>query len=167
MILSGAISYIYEHQQIPEALAEKRSAVDLFQRILMLAKGLTTGTEQFRQTLTTSATYGLLLSEVILHGWEVLAFGYSGDRTGTYNHSAIAAAISAYDGARATYNSTLRALPDAATPFLDAYEGAFFESKKLMYSLGGSGMAQWRPGLGASVDKYRNLSTRVEEPQLF
>lgn len=74
---------------------------------------------------------------------QVMVLGFRGDVTGKYNCTGILQSITLYDVAWRDYNSTLRGNVLSGTPFFPYYEGGNKES-------------QIEPGLGASVDIYRN-----------
>ena len=72
-----------------------------------------------------------------------MTLGFAGEQTGAYDKDAICNAIQAYDLSWSQYNSTLRSLRTAATPFHDYYEGGHNEEDS-------------EPGIGASIDQLRN-----------
>ena len=138
----GAIWWLWHHNKTSEAIAEKAQAVSMWEQITVVAGAVAGGTATFRNELTTTATYGHLLSKIIYSGWQAMTLGFSGEQTGTFDQVALCNAIKAYDLAWVEYNSTLRSLATAATPFHDYYEGGHNEENSA-------------PGIGASIDQLR------------
>ena len=121
----------------------------------------------FARELLAACRYGSWLSRVVLAGWTVLAFGFSGDQQqGNYNVSAIREALNDYDGAWAEghalrvsqrYLASLYvalALHSHCTPIAISSNARLALCSLARYLdtyRGGS------PGLGASVDLYRSV----------
>lgn len=95
-----------------------------------------------------------------------MALGFTGDQTGSYDQSALAAAIQEYDAARGAYNTfvvstalamigtgnnvmALQRNGTVATPFFPYYED--IDSH-------GGGHVTHSPGLNATVDVYRAMT---------
>eukprot|EP01051_Picozoa_sp_SAG22_P027774 SAG22_NODE_9471_length_588_cov_0.730061_2_plen_91_part_01 len=91
-------------------MVEKKEAVDIWERIVNLAKSTRGGSAAFRDELVTTSVYGDLLSKVIYFGWSVMTLGYEGELTGTFDKRALASAIGGYDSACMEYNETLKTM---------------------------------------------------------
>eukprot|EP00041_Stephanoeca_diplocostata_P036694 m.1349075 g.1349075 ORF g.1349075 m.1349075 type:complete len:637 (-) comp24917_c0_seq8:2345-4255(-) len=128
------------------ALAEKARAIELFAQIVAIANSIDAKRWPVlaNEVLTTSV-YGWRLSAIVRWGWEVMILGFRGDVQGHYNCTGLLSSISSYDQAWRDYNNTLRTYARSATAFLPVYEG-------------GSKESQVEPGLGASVNAYRNYT---------
>jgi len=103
------------------------------------------GLVHWRQHLETGAVYGELLSRIIEAGWRTLSIGYLAKQSRSpHNKSALAGAISEYDGAWAAYNGFRISNPFGATLYKDTY-------------------SHGSPGMGASVDALRNSSLKTDD----
>ena len=103
------------------------------------------GLVHWRQHLETGAVYGELLSRIIEAGWRTLSIGYLAKHSRSpLNKSALAGAISEYDGAWAAYNGFRISNPFGATLYKDTY-------------------SHGSPGMGASVDALRNSSLKTDD----
>ena len=132
-------------------LADRREAVRLWEEIVRLAgevKCRDTATESY---ILTSALYGLRLFRMVEAGWDVMATGLEGDLLGRAHDTArLRSAIERYDRAKADYMRLPAERPDAATLFTDNYVRIGGVSKN------NAKVAVPIPGLGESVDRYRN-----------
>jgi hypothetical protein len=139
--------YLYANDLFDAALAEKQSAADIY--AALYSAGLHLQPAFANATVGTafiaSLEYGKILSAIISNGWQVIAFGYVGDRTGIYNVTAIQTGIEAYDASWTQYRLLPRKYGSlVASLFQDA-----------TWSSDSSHV----PGLGPSVSKYRNVTT--------
>lgn len=139
----GTIWWLWHHNKTAEAMVEKEQAVAMWERIEATAGAVAGGAASFRNELITTAKYGHLLSKIVYAGWQAMSLGFDGQQTGAFDKVALCKAIQAYDLAWSEYNSTLRSLRTAATPFHDYYEGGHNEEDSA-------------PGIGASIDQLRN-----------
>eukprot|EP00039_Didymoeca_costata_P021575 m.344894 g.344894 ORF g.344894 m.344894 type:complete len:615 (-) comp25378_c0_seq1:11-1855(-) len=140
----GAIHYLFHSNKSDGALQEKKQAISTWQLMQTKFQNFSDIYTDVKKTVSTSIQYGLLLSQVIYYGWEVMVLGYQGNQTGVYDIPALHQAISSYDKARIAYNATILNSTIAATPYLDAYEGGLND-------------IAWKPGLGKSVDSFRQI----------
>ena len=92
-----------------------------------------------------------MLARIVAAGWRVMGLGYTGDRTGEYDRAALAAAVADYDGAQASAGALRIGAPLSASPYLDVYRWD-------------DTYPQGQPGLGASVDQYRNRTSAEGRP---
>jgi hypothetical protein len=145
---AGAIYWLWLHNKTTISILEKHNAVVLWRKIVDLSKSVKSGSTALRTELTTTATYGSRLSEVIYAGWSVMIIGYGCVTNLVCNKTALRQAIVQYGRATTQYNNTLQTLPTAASPYITAYEG-LNES---------TGRSTWAPGLDVSVDSFRHLT---------
>ena len=122
-----------------KVLSEKEEAVAIWRQIEALSRELETPDSALTHFIRVSCTYGRIKFEVIQHGWAVMLMGLKGERSGRYDHDAISKHIAAYDLAWVEWKALFAGNPDCPTLYRDVY---FMGDK---------------PGLGASVNKYRKL----------
>ena len=140
-ILDGSIDGVLE---------DRRKAVEIWEEIVRLAKGIKCRNAATKDYILTSSLYGLRLFRMIEAGWDVMATGLKGDMFGhRYDVPRLRAAIERYDYAKAEYMDLPKERPDTATLFTDDFvrikvTDAFTEVTPI-------------PGLGESVDRYRQL----------
>lgn len=138
--------YLYNNSLLPTALDEKATAANLYAQLnstVVSAILPHVPDPATAAVLRGSLEAGVLVSRAVLLGWTIMAEGYSGDRSGVYNRTAIAAAIHEYDATWVSY----RQLP-SRYPGLGIMSDAH-------WSHASTGV----PGMGASVDRYRHLDT--------
>ncbi len=123
---------------IKAALDEKREACAMWARMADFAAQIHWKDSATADFVRTSIRYGQYKYEVIRAGWTILFFGREGDRAGTYDKPAIRQALREYDAAWTGWRQLRQDHSSCAT----LYEDVGFGNK---------------PGLGAAVDKYRNL----------
>jgi hypothetical protein len=121
------------------AIAEKEEACTMWQRIVELAMQIHWPNPEMRAFVVTSAKYGLCKYEVIRQGWTVLLLGRSGDAFEQHDRNRINAALKGYDLAWKEWRMLRARESTCASLYLDR-------------GFGNS------TGLGAAVDRYRNLS---------
>lgn len=143
--LPDAFKKLYERGDLDKAIAEKYEAAEMWSQILKLARAIQMPNEKDKHFIVVSSNYGLLLHQIIAEGWNIMAMGYTGDQTGKYDKDKLAASISKYDQIWLQYNKLKKDNPDCASLYMP-YN---FEFKAPDYH----GTA----GMGASVDKYRNI----------
>ena len=132
-------------------LADRREAVRLWEEIVRLAGEVKCRDKATESYILTSALYGLRLFRMVEAGWDVMATGLEGDLLGRAHDTArLRSAIERYDRAKADYMRLPAERPDAATLFTDNYVRIGGVSKN------NAKVAVPIPGLGESVDRYRN-----------
>ena len=131
-----SVSFFATNNLVKEALAEKAEAVGMWKQIEMLVQQIRFPDAQTKEFAVTSAAYGRIKYSLFEQAWVVLCYGATGDRVGKYDCERLSAAISAYDQLWREWRALKEAHPSCATLYKDV---AF----------------QNRPGIGATVDKYR------------
>ena len=138
--------YILQTGTVQAALNEKREAAAIYAslnqsmwiEILPYIPNTT-----IREVLAASVEAGAYASGVVASGWTVMLLGFVGDHTGTYNRTAISAAIQHYDALWLGYTG-LKAKYTSASP--GTYSDQWWSQPQLNV-----------PGMGQSVDKYRHI----------
>jgi hypothetical protein len=144
--LADQFKVYYDKGLLDKAVAEKFQAVALWKEIVALSGEITLRSTADQKYLSVSSRYGLLLHQVIATGWKVMAFGYTGDRTGKYDKLALRAAIAGYDLAWKNYQQLKASEPSSAS----LYKPLGFVYQAPSYS----GVT----GMGPSVDRYRRIA---------
>ncbi|HSC55351.1 MAG TPA: hypothetical protein VLC98_17085 [Phnomibacter sp.] len=140
----------YKKGQLQKAVAEKYDAVAIWQKIAALSKKVSMRNKADQEYVQVSSQYGLLLHQIIAEGWDIMALGLEGDRTGAYDAAAIQTSIKNYDGFWKQYEALKQEHPSCATlykPYAFVYTGPDYHLTK---------------GMGASVDKYRKLVSNAD-----
>jgi hypothetical protein len=153
--LRSTFERIIKDGKVEEALAEKAEAVAIWQRIEALAQQLVLPDEQTKEFIVTSATYGRISYAVFEQGWTVMLLGYVGDKSGEYERERIAKAIAAYDRLWEEWRTLKATNPSCPPIYRDTFIG-------WSYPDWGVVCHEDRPGIGASVDKYRAIVARNE-----
>lgn len=138
--LAPVLDFLGTHGLFDEALVEKDQAVELWQKIHILAEEISWPDEATGTHIRASADYGLRLFDWIRHGWHVMAHGWHADHGNASAKSLLTEAISACDDARREYQ-ILAENPTCASLFQGSY-----------FSLPGQPDV---PGLDATIDSYR------------
>lgn len=141
--LNEAFIYYYQQGILQQAVDEKFESVRMWETIEGLSKLVKSNNPKDDEYIRVSSLYGLYLHRIIASGWRVMALGYEGDKTGTYNKPDIVKAISDYDTAWLNFNQLKKSEPSCATlykPFAFVYKSPTYYH---------------RQGMGASIDKYR------------
>jgi len=141
--LSQVLGWLYQKNLLAEALREKADAVALWESIRELAEAIAWPSDSLRSAVLVSAEYGELLFRIVHAGWRVLAAGYVGDRTASYDRAEITAAAAAYHAYWSKYRG-LSSAPCCAS----LYQGNYF-------NLPGDPAV---PGLDESVSYYLQLA---------
>lgn len=135
----------YKEGLLQKAVAEKYEAVDMWQSIEALSRKIVMRNKADQTYLRVSSQYGLLLHRIIAEGWNIMALGFDGDKTGVFDKEKIKASIEKYDRYWKQYEKLKKQNPSCATlykPYAFVYTGPEYHLTK---------------GMGASVDKYRAL----------
>ena len=130
----------------PAALAEKEGAADAFAAINETAYGEVAPAlpPPLAQALRASTELGAFNARIAAVGWRVMALGWQGDRDGKYNSSGLREGIEEYDALWKAY----RALPDKLPGYV--------LPQSLMNDTFWVHPSTGQPGMGQSVDRYRN-----------
>ncbi len=143
-ILYEQFSEYYKKGVLKEAVAEKQESAQLWERIVALSRDVKSNQPKDDAYIRVSSLYGLYLHRIIAAGWEVMALGFEGDKTGVYNKAAIQKAINAYDSAWNDFQQLKHKEPPCATLYKP---NAFIYTAPTYF---------YQKGMGYSVDKYRN-----------
>jgi len=136
----------YDKGLLQKSVDEKREAVDMWQKIVDLSSRVHLTNKADEDYINVSCKYGLILHQIIAEGWNIMALGYTGDQTGNYDKKNIAVSIKAYDAYWKAFNQLKEDNPSCATlykPYMWTNNPPKYHGEK---------------GMGASVDKYRNLA---------
>ena len=144
--LKGYFNYVIKEGIVEKVLAEKKESVDMWKRMVELAKQIETKDEALNEFLVTSTEYGRIKYEIIEKGWIVMLLGYIGDETGEYDKERIREAIDCYDELWEEWKQLEKNSPSCAT----IYESNGFGIRGHLDIYGNP-----ENGLGASIDKYR------------
>jgi hypothetical protein len=143
--LYQAFAAYYQQGLLDSVLLEKQAAVIIWQNIVKLSQQISLTNKADEQYIKVSSKYGLLLQQIITEGWTVMALGFKGDKTGTYDTVGLQLAIKKYDAAWQAYRALKQTNANAATlyqPFAFAYIAPNYHQQQ---------------GMDASVNKYRKL----------
>ena len=143
--LYDAFSVYYNQGLLRKAVDEKYDAVELWKKIEKLSHRIILANKDDQKYLVVSSNYGLLLHQIIAEGWNIMALGFTGDKTGKYDKNKLEASIKIYDDLWLKYKQLKKDNPDCATlykPYAFIYIGPAYHSDK---------------GMGPSVDKYRAM----------
>ena len=123
---------------VAKALAEKAEAVAMWEEIETLAREIHFPDARTKDFVVTSATYGRIKYSLFERAWAILLYGAMGDKSKSYDCEKLSSAIAAYDQLWKEWRTLKEAHPSCATLYQDV---AF----------------QYKPGIGAAVDRYRNV----------
>ena len=143
--LHQAFTQWYHKGLLQKVIAEKYEAVEIWKKIRVLSDVIVLKDKEDEHYIRTSSQYGLLLHQIIAEGWNIMALGYIGDRTGNYDKVSIASSIAKYDDYWKKYENLKQSYPDCATlykPYAFIYIGPNYHKNK---------------GMDASVNLYRDL----------
>ncbi len=143
--LKQAFAWYQERGILDSVVLEKYEAVAMWKEIYRLSKQVTMTNKADQQYLAVSAQYGIALHRIIAAGWQVMALGFQGDKSGIYQKNKLATSIKEYDKAWADFNLLKKNNPSCASlykPYAFVYEAPKYFKKQ---------------GMGASVDKYRAM----------
>lgn len=141
--LFKAFNTLYSKGLLQQAVKEKYEAVALWQQIESLSRSIVMPDTADAHYIAVSSQYGLLLHRIIAEGWNIMAMGFTGDKTGNYNEKALAAAIRNYDNYWQQYQAFKQKEPASASlykPYAFVYKGPDYHQQK---------------GMDASVNRYR------------
>lgn len=137
--LYAYFTQLYAKGLLDTAIAEKYAAVKLWERIAALSHQVEMKNKKDEAYIKTSSEYGLMLHRIIAEGWNIMALGFKGDKSGSYDYASIAASIKKYDAYWKAYNDFKLANNDCATlykPFAFVYQSpSYHMSKGMQYSI--------------------------------
>ncbi len=143
--LYQAFSNYYNNGLLTKAIDEKYESVKIWKEIVSLSKQIKMTNIEDQQYLYVSSQYGLLLHQIIAEGWNIMALGFTGDKTGVYAKEKLAIAIKKYDQYWKNFESFKASNTQSASlykPYAFMYIGPTYHLTK---------------GMAASIDKYRKL----------
>ena len=143
--LNKAFEWYYQHKLLDSVIAEKQEAVKLWEKIVYLSKQIDMTNKADQDYVKVSSKYGLLLHKIVADGWSIMALGFVGDKTGSYDTKKMASLLNKYDEDWVNYNKLKADNPSCATlykPFSFVNIAPSYHSKQ---------------GMGASVDRYRKI----------
>ncbi|UKJ07952.1 hypothetical protein [Solitalea lacus] len=148
--LYHAFSKYYNQGLLQKAVDEKYEAVRMWQSIEALSRKIQISNKADQDYVRVSSQYGLLLHKIIAEGWNIMAMGFEGDKTGIYNKAKIKTSVEKYDRYWKQYEDLKNQNPSCATlykPYAFVFIGPKYHLTK---------------GMSASVDKYRKLVKSVD-----
>jgi hypothetical protein len=145
-LLYEMFSEYFEKGILKDAVNEKHESVKMWETIVSLSSKVKSGFPADDAYIRVSSLYGLFLHRIIAAGWEVMALGFKGDRTGRFNKPDIKKAIIAYDAAWKDFEHLRERESSCATLYKP---NAFIYRAPDYY---------YRKGMGYSVNKYRKLA---------
>ena len=143
--LNKAFEWYYQHNLLDSVIAEKQESVDLWKKIVHLSKQIDITNKADQDYIKVSSEYGLLLHTIIADGWNIMALGFVGDKTGRYDTKKLSALIVKYDMDWVNYKKLKEEKPSCATlykPYAFVNIAPTYRSKQ---------------GMEASVDRYRKI----------
>ena len=142
---------------VEDLLSDRREAVKIWEEIVELAKTVKCRNKVDEDYILTSSMYGLRLYSMIEAGWDVIATGVKGEQHGgSYDIPRLQSGINRYDAAKKAYLNLPTERPDSATLYTD-------ESVEITIA-DGVRKINSKPGMGASVDKFRSVAKRQNWP---
>jgi hypothetical protein len=123
---------------ISAALAEKAESVEMWKKIESLARQIHFADVPTQDFVETSCSYGRIKYSIFEQGWTILLYGAQGDSTKQYDREKMGSALAQYDQLWKEWRELKQAHPSCATLVKDVAFGN-------------------KPGLGAAVDRYRQL----------
>ena len=141
--LRQAFRWYYDKGILDSVIAEKYESVALWKEIVDLSTQIKLSNKDDQEYIKVSSQYGLLLHQIIAYGWQVMALGFEGDRSGKYKANQLREAIKNYDEAWVAYNN-LKANNASCATLYKPY--AFINVAPTYHA---------EQGMKASVDKYR------------
>jgi hypothetical protein len=142
-LLYEMFSEYFEKGILKDAVSEKYESVKMWETIVLLSRKVKSGYPIDDAYIRVSSLYGLYLHRIIAAGWEVMALGFEGDKTGRLNKPAIKEAINAYDAAWINFEHLRERESACATLYKP---NAFIYRAPDYY---------YKKGMSYSVEKYR------------
>ena len=142
-LLYDAFTEFYNNGTLQKAVAEKQESAEIWEKTVQLSRQVKSANPNDDSYIRVSSLYGLYLHRIIASGWQVMALGFEGDRTGVYNKKSLRNSIAAYDKAWRDFNRLKQTELTCATlykPNAFIYVAPSYFGEK---------------GMGFSVNKYR------------
>jgi hypothetical protein len=130
---------------VEKALGEKHDAVEMWQRMEELAEQINFPDASMKDFVVTSCTYGRIKYSIIEQAWTILLYGHIGDSNGSYNRPKLEAAIAQYDRLWDQWKKLKETHASCGTLPSDLAFGN-------------------KPGMGAAVNRYREVVQLAGEP---
>lgn len=146
--LKEYFNYVIKEGIVDEVLAEKKESVEMWKRMVQLAKQIKINDTDLNEFLRTSTKYGRIKYEIIEKSWIVMLHGYIGDKTGEYDKEKIREAIARYDKLWEEWKHLEKKSPSCAS----IYEPNGFAIRGHLDVYGNPDS-----GIGASIDEYRGI----------
>lgn len=144
--LYKAFCTLYDGGLLSKAVAEKYEAVQLSEQLEALSKSIRLSSKADQEYLVVSAQYGTLLHRIIATGWDIMAIGFTGDRTRKYDTARLISLLQQYDNTWQRFRQLKATHTSCATlykPYSFVYRGPDYHLTK---------------GMDASVNKYRRIA---------
>jgi hypothetical protein len=139
------LSDFIKRDLVEDALREKHQAVEMWDRIEKLSREIHFADARTQDFVETSCTYGRIKYSLIEQAWTILLLGHIGDTTGAYDRPRLETAIAQYDRLWSEWEQLKETHASCATLSSDLAFGD-------------------KPGIGAAVDRYREVMPMVEAP---
>ncbi|MBV5342700.1 hypothetical protein JZU68_03480, partial [bacterium] len=144
-LLCETFTEFYKNSTLQKAVAEKQESALIWEKIVTLSKQVKSNQSKDDAYIRVSSLYGLYLHRIIASGWQIMALGFEGDKTGNYNKKAMQKSIKTYDKAWKAFNKLKQTEPSCATLYKP---NAFIYVAPSYYA---------QKGMGFSVEKYRRI----------
>jgi hypothetical protein len=136
------LSDFIKRDLVDDALREKHQAVEMWNRIEELSREIHFADAQTQDFVETSCTYGRIKYSLIEQAWTILLYGHIGDATGSYDRPKLERAIAQYDRLWDQWEQLKETHASCSTLPSDLAFGN-------------------KPGIGAAVDRYREVILQV------
>lgn len=144
-ILYTIFSSYHKRGLLDSAIAEKKQMVNIWKEMVDLSGIIKMNNKADQDYIAVSSRYGLLLHQIIAEGWNIMALGFVGDQTGSYDRQKLGLALKNYDKLWLDYRELKQQNTSAATlyqPYAFAYIAPSYHKDK---------------GMKFSIDKYRKI----------
>lgn len=144
-VLYDMFNELYKNSTLQIAVEEKYEAVELYKQMVVLSNKIKMPNKADEHYINVSSRYGLLLHQIIAEGWNIMAIGFSGDKTGVYDKIKLSESIKKYDDYWKEYRQLKLDNSDCATlykPNAFVYKAPYYHETE---------------GMGESVDHYRKM----------
>jgi len=143
--LYKAFTKYYKEGLLQEAVKEKYESVKIWKKVVALSSKITIGNKEDENYIRVSSQYGFLLHQIIAEGWNIMALGFEGDKTGKYDIKKLSVSIKKYDNYWKVYKQFKINNLSCATlykPYAFVFIGPDYHLAK---------------GMDYSVNKYRTI----------
>jgi len=138
---------------VDESLYEMKTATAIWKDIVDLSQQIQCSNKATEEYIRISSQYGYLLHAIMEQGWIVMLKGYQGDKIGEYDLISINLAIEKYDKSWNEYKKLKEDNPSCASLYHDQYLEWDEKDKHKIHFI---------DGMGASINKYRNLVNGIK-----